>query len=72
MASTKRRKQRTKAPAKRTGIPLVVYFEDDLARKLEAVARERSVPKAALVRIAVSRLIIQMGSGQLELPLGVE
>jgi hypothetical protein len=51
---------------------LVVYFEDGLARKLEAVARERSVPKAALVRIAVGRLLIQLGSGQLELPLGVE
>jgi hypothetical protein len=71
MASLMPRKNRSAAP-KRSGIPLVVYFEDGLARKLEAVARERSVPKAALVRIAVGRLLIQLGSGQLELPLGVE
>jgi hypothetical protein len=60
-----------KRRAKRNGKPLVVYFSEDQAARLDSVSQERRVAKADLVRLAVDRLLNQLGSGQLDLPLGV-
>ena len=49
----------------------MVYFSKDQADRLTFVSRERHVPKAELVRIAVGRLLDQLGSGQMNLPLGI-
>lgn len=59
------------AKAKRKGKALLVYFSKDEAERLSSVARERRVAKAELVRVAVGRLLNDLNSGQLELPLGL-
>lgn len=56
---------------KRRGKPLIVYFDEGLADKLKSASQDRRVAKATLVRFAVERLLNQLGSGQLELPLGL-
>lgn len=56
---------------KRTGKPLQVYLAPELAAQLEALSQKRHVAKATVVRFAVERLINQLNSGQLELPLGL-
>lgn len=63
-------KRGQKKVAKRKGKPLTVYFDKALAQRLTMVAQERRVPKASVVRFAVERLLNQLSSGQLELPLG--
>ena len=59
------------AKAKRKGKALLVYFPQDEAERLSNVARERRVAKTELVRVAVGRLLNDLNSGQLELPLGL-
>jgi predicted DNA-binding protein len=56
---------------KRNGRPLVVYFSQEQAERLASVSQRRCVAKADLVRFAVDRLLNQLNSGQLELPLGI-
>ena len=56
----------------RKGTPFTLYLSREQAKQLEIVSRQRSIAKAAVVRFAVDRLLTQLGSGQLELPLGVE
>jgi len=56
--------------AKRKGKKAVlVYFPKEQAEQLSSTARERRVTKAALVRVAVGRLLNELNSGQLDLPL---
>jgi predicted DNA-binding protein len=57
--------------AKRKGKPLTIYFDKVLAERLYFTSQERRVPKATLVRFAVERLLNQLSTGQLELPLGL-
>lgn len=56
---------------KRNGKPLLVYFPKEEAERLSSVAKERRVAKTELVRVAVGRLLNDLNSGQLELPLGL-
>jgi hypothetical protein len=56
---------------KRKGKPLLVYFPKEEAERLSMVAKERRVAKTELVRVAVVRLLNDLNSGQLELPLGL-
>jgi hypothetical protein len=50
---------------------LTVYFSEDLSKALSATAEGRRVGKSTIIRIAVERLLHQLESGQLELPLGI-
>ena len=61
-----------KTEVRRKGKPFTLYLAPEQAKQLETVSRQRSVAKAAIVRFAVDRLLVQLGSGQLELPLGIE
>jgi hypothetical protein len=56
----------------RRGVPFTMYFSPEQAEALATACRNRRVSKATLVRYAVERLLEQIESGQLELPLGVE
>jgi len=58
-------------PKKRRGVPFTVYFNERLSQALSAAAEERRIGKSAIVRIAVERLLQQLESGQLDLPLGL-
>lgn len=64
-------KRGRKKVTKRKGKPLTVYFDKALAHRLHFVSLERRVPKATVVRFAVERLLNQLSTGQLELPLGL-
>lgn len=66
----KLKRARKKVP-KRKGKPLTVYFDQALAHRLHDVSQERRVAKANVVRFAVERLLNQLTTGQLELPLGL-
>ena len=55
----------------RKGVPFTVYFSPEQANALAAISRDRRVSKANLVRFAVERLLEQIESGQIDLPLGV-
>jgi hypothetical protein len=59
------------AKAKRKGKALLVYFPKDEAERLSNAAKERRVAKTELVRVAVGRLLNDLNSGQMELPLGL-
>lgn len=61
-----------KKEAQRKGTPFTLYLSSEQAKQLDILSRQRSVAKAAVVRFAVDRLFTQLGSGQLELPLGIE
>lgn len=50
----------------------MLYLPPEQAGELEDAARKRSIPKAALVRFAITKLLRDISSGQLELPLGIE
>ena len=52
-------------------MPLTVYLSEELTVALNTAAETRKVGKSTIVRIAVERLLGQMNSGQLELPLGL-
>ncbi len=56
----------------RKGTPLTVYFSDEQTAQLNNISRQRRVPKAELLRIAVDLLVNQLNDGQLQLPLGVD
>jgi hypothetical protein len=56
----------------RRGTPLTVYFSDEQTIQLNNISRQRRVPKAELLRIAVDLLVNQLNEGQLQLPLGVD
>lgn len=71
MAARKQPKNSGTGPAKRSGKPLTVYFSEDLSRALKSASTERRVHKSELVRFAVERLLNDLSSGQLELPLGL-
>ncbi len=63
-----------KAPApktNRTGVPITVYLDKSLNNRLNATSKERHVGKSSIIRLAVERLLTQLESGQLELPLGI-
>lgn len=62
---------RKKQP-QRKGKPFTLYLALEQASQLDAVSRERNVSKATFVRLAVGRLLAQINSGQLELPLGIQ
>lgn len=56
---------------RRRGVPLTVYINEALNERLTNAAKLRHVDKSSIVRIALERLLTQLESGQLELPLGV-
>ncbi len=62
---------RRRKPGNRRGRPFTLYLPAEQALQLEMISRQRSVAKAALVRFAVDKLLAQLNSGQLELPLGI-
>jgi hypothetical protein len=72
LAIRKSRKLSTTIPtAKRTGKPFTVYLADDLSHALAEVSKKRMVHKSVIVRVAVERLLNDLETGQLELPLGI-
>ena len=68
----KKRKSIGRKEGQRKGTPFTLYLSSEQAKQLDILSRQRSVAKAAVVRFAVDRLLTQLGSGQLELPLGIE
>lgn len=56
---------------KRSGVPITVYLNENLNERLKETSKHRHVDKAAIIRLAVERLLAQLESGQLELPLGI-
>lgn len=71
MATQKRAVQRLETPTKRNGKPLTVYLNDNLSLALATTCEKRKVHKSDIVRVAVERLLNDLESGQLELPLGI-
>lgn len=67
--SAKRQAQESKP--KRKGVPLTIYFSEELATALNEAGQTRRVGKSTIVRIAVEQLLKKLESGQLELPLGL-
>jgi hypothetical protein len=63
---------RRKVNGGRKGKPLVVYFPREQALNLKQLSEKRHLPMANIVRFAVTRLLVDLQSGQLELPLGLE
>jgi len=55
----------------RSGVPITVYLDKSLNNRLNATSKERHVGKSSIIRLAVERLLTQLESGQLELPLGI-
>jgi len=55
----------------RSGVPITVYLDKTLNNRLNATSKERHVGKSSIIRLAVERLLTQLESGQLELPLGI-
>ena len=62
---------RADALRSRKGIPFTVYFSEELSAHLKAVAEERKIARSVLVREGVERLLRDLESGQLDLPLGL-
>ena len=71
MATRKRPVQKSETPVKRNGKPLTVYLDDNLSHALAMTCEKRKVHKSDIVRVAVERLLNDLESGQLELPLGI-
>lgn len=57
--------------AVRRGTPFTVYFDLRQTEALNAVARDRHVSKATIIRLAVDQLLRQIEGGQLPLALGI-
>jgi hypothetical protein len=55
----------------RRGVPFTLYFTAEQAEALAAISRTRRVSKSTVIRFAVERLLKQIESEQLELPLGL-
>jgi len=68
---TRTRNKAKKKVVHRKGTPFTLYLPSEQAQQLEAMSRQRSVAKAALVRYAVDQFLTQLNNGQLELPLGI-
>jgi hypothetical protein len=66
-----RAKSRARSTVNRRGKPLTVYLSQELSQALESASVERRVHKSEIVRVAVQRLLNDLKSGQLELPLGL-
>jgi hypothetical protein len=64
-------KSRERSGVKRRGKPLTVYLSPELSKALQSASAERRVHKSEIVRVAVQRLLNDLSSGQLELPLGL-
>lgn len=71
MATRKRSVSKQENTAKRSGKPLTVYLNDDLSSALANTCERRKVHKSDVVRVAVERLLNDLESGQLDLPLGI-
>lgn len=71
MASRKRSAPKSETTTKRNGKPLTVYLNDDLSDALSDTCERRKVHKSDIVRVAVQRLLNDLESGQLNLPLGL-
>lgn len=52
-------------------MPITVYLDNSLNSRLNATSKERRVGKSSIIRLAVERLLTELESGQLELPLGI-
>lgn len=68
---TTRRRLKRVGP-NRSGVPITVYLDETLNRRLNTASKERHTGKSSIVRIAVERLLTQLESGQLDLPLGIQ
>ena len=55
----------------RSGVPITVYLDETLNERLNTTSKERRVGKSSIIRLAVERLLAQLESGQLDLPLGI-
>ena len=55
----------------RTGVPITFYLDQGLNKRLNDTSKERHVGKSSIIRLAVERLLTQLDSGQLDLPLGI-
>ena len=60
-----------KKKTKRRGKAFMLYLSKDQAGRLDLVSRERHVPKAEVVRLALSRLLKQLSDGEADLRLGI-
>ena len=56
---------------RRRGKPFMVYLTHEQSAQLKAIAHDRHVSRAVVVRFAIDQLLKQLSSGQLELPLGL-
>jgi predicted DNA-binding protein len=52
-------------------VPVTLYIDAELNKRLNATSKERHVGKSSIVRLAIERFLTQLESGQLELPLGL-
>jgi hypothetical protein len=59
-------------PTGRTGRPFTFYLREGQANELDALAQQRHVAKAELIRFAIDRFLAEIKGGQLELPLGIQ
>lgn len=64
-------RNRPRPKTNRSGVPITFYVDKSLNSRLNATSKERHVFKSSIIRIAVERLLTQLESGQLELPLGI-
>lgn len=71
MANTSKAKRRTKA-GNRSGVPFILYLDEQQAAKLDGLAHERRLTKTAIIKFAIDKLFLDIQGGQLDLPLGLE
>jgi transcriptional regulator NrdR family protein len=71
MATRKRAQVVAPTTVRRTGRPLTVYLSDRLSHALASASQKRKVHKSDIVRVAIERLLNDLETGQLELPLGM-
>ena len=71
MATKGAKKSRKKETGGRKGKPMTVYFRDEQANQLKKIAQDRHVHKSEIVRLAVTRFLTDLDSGQLDLPFGI-
>jgi hypothetical protein len=64
-------KKRAIRKGNRRGVPFTVYLSTELSAALTATSKSRKVDKSTLVRTAIERLLADLESGQLNLPLGI-
>lgn len=71
MRQTSAHRNAPRPKTNRSGVPITVYLDKSLNNRLNATSKERHVGKSSIIRLAVERLLTQLESGQLELPLGI-